>query len=84
MMKPIRYESIQEPLDDEERELMNPDEWDWDNPIAGVTVHEPTVTLRFSRYECIAFWQLADAQGVTTEEAIKQAALAQLVQDSPR
>src|SRR5688500_5491396 len=27
MNEPIRYESIQEPLDDEERELMKPDNW---------------------------------------------------------
>jgi hypothetical protein len=80
----MRHDSSQEPLDDEERELMNPDKWDWGNPIAGVTVHGPTVTLRFSRAEYMAFWQLADAQGVTTEEAIKQAALAQIFQDSPR
>ena len=32
MSKPaIRYESTQEPLDDEERELMDPDNWDWEN-----------------------------------------------------
>jgi len=33
----IRYESIQEPLDEEERELMDPDTWDWENPIEVVT-----------------------------------------------
>src|SRR5262245_36089913 len=33
MEEPIRYESIQEPLDDEERELMDPNNWDWDNPV---------------------------------------------------
>lgn len=27
----VRYESMQEPLDDEERELMDPDTWDWEN-----------------------------------------------------
>jgi hypothetical protein len=26
-----RYESIQEPLDDEERTLMDPDTWDWES-----------------------------------------------------
>ena len=40
MEGPVRYESLQEPLDDEERELMDPDNWDWDNPIEGVTVGE--------------------------------------------
>ena len=32
MKEPIRYESIQEPLDEEERELMDPESWDWENP----------------------------------------------------
>ena len=45
MKKQNSYESIQEPLDDEERELMNPDNWDWDNPVEGVTVGEPRVSL---------------------------------------
>jgi hypothetical protein len=31
MKKAIRYESTQEPLDEEERELMDPDNWDWEN-----------------------------------------------------
>ncbi len=32
MSKPvIRCELTQEPLDDEERELINPDNWDWGN-----------------------------------------------------
>ena len=31
MAEPIRYQSIQEPLDEEERELMAPDHWDWDS-----------------------------------------------------
>ena len=46
MTKQIRYESIQEPLDDEERELMNPDNWDWDDPIEGVAVGDPRASLR--------------------------------------
>ena len=78
MDTPMRYESMQEPLDDEERELMDPNNWDWENPVEGVTVHEPTVTLRFSREEYMAFWRLADAQGQTTEEVIKEAALSHI------
>ena len=32
MSDPVaRYESLHEPLDDEERELMDPDNWDWEN-----------------------------------------------------
>lgn len=76
MTNPIRYESIQEPIDDEERELMNPDNWDWEHPIEGVTVREPSVTLYFTREEYMAFWRLADTQGLPTDEFIKRIVLA--------
>jgi hypothetical protein len=84
MTSPIRYESIQEPLDTEEHELMDPDSWDWEYPIEGVTGREPTITMRFSRDEYMAFWRIANAQGLTTVEFIKQAALARLPQEAPR
>jgi hypothetical protein len=84
MNEPIRYESIQEPLDDEERKLMDPENWDWEHPIEGVTVREPCVTIRFTRDEYMALWRQADAQGLTTDELIKQAALARLPQDVSR
>lgn len=75
MIKHIRYEPIQEPLDDEERELMNPDTRDWEHPIEGVTVREPSVTLYFTREEYMAFWRRADAHGLATDEFIKRLAL---------
>lgn len=84
MTEPIRYESIQEPLDDEERELMDPDNWDWENPIEGVTVREPSVTIRFTREEYMALWRHASAQELTIGEVIKQAALACIRQDAPK
>jgi hypothetical protein len=77
MKKPIRYESTQEPLDDEERGLMNPDNWDWDNPIDGVTVEEPraslTIPLTFDELHAIV--EAAHTQGVSTEEFIKRLVL---------
>ena len=39
MDEPISCESIQEPLDDEERELKDLETWEWDDP-AEVTVIE--------------------------------------------
>jgi hypothetical protein len=79
MNKPIRYESIQKPLDDEERELMNPDNWDWDNPIEGVTVGEPKLllTLEFTSDEVQALDALVVAthsRGLATGEFIKRVA----------
>jgi hypothetical protein len=74
MKKQIRYESIQEPFDDEERELMTPDNWDWDNPVEGVTVSEPrvslTITLTFDELNAIV--EAAHGQGVSTEEFVKR------------
>ncbi|MGH2617838.1 MAG: hypothetical protein ACRDJC_21625 [Thermomicrobiales bacterium] len=86
MDKPIRYESIQEPLDDEERELMDPDNWDWENPIEGVTVGDPGAILpihfTFDEYHHLS--EAAHEQGLTTHEFIKQAALARLPQRATR
>ena len=65
MEKGGRYESIQEPLDDEERELMDPDNWDWDNPLEGRTIGTPGAILRvrFSRDEFLALDRIARESG---------------------
>jgi hypothetical protein len=80
MTKQIRHESIQEPLDDKERELMNPDNWDWDNLIEGNTVGEPgaslTIPLTFEELDAIV--EAAHAQGLSTEEFIKRLVLSSL------
>ncbi len=74
MTKQIRYETIQEPLDDEERDLMAPDNWDWDNPIEGVTVGDPraslTIPLTFTELDAIA--ETTHAQWLSTEELVKR------------
>jgi hypothetical protein len=86
MNNPIRYESIQEPLDDEERELMNPENWDWDNPVEVVVHPNPGAILpiRFTFDEYQQLFEVAHAQGLTTREFIKQVALARLPHDVPR
>ena len=78
MEKPIRYESLEEPLDDEERELMDPDNWDWDNPIEGVTVGDPgaILSIRFTFDEYDHLFEAAHAQGISTHEFIKRLVLA--------
>jgi hypothetical protein len=77
MNYPTRYESIQEPLDDEECELMDPDTWDWDSTTEGRTVGAPGAVLpiRFTREEYSALWRHAHAQGLSTHEFIKRLAL---------
>ncbi len=86
MSEPIRYESIQEPLDEEERELMDPDNWDWDNPVEVVVHPNPGAILpiRFTFKEAGRLQRMAHAEGITTHEFIKQAALARLPQEAPR
>ena len=81
-----RTEPIQDPLDDEERELMDLATWDWDAIEEGVTVGEPgtILTIEFSRDEHRMLAHAARAMGMTTHAFIKQAALARLPQDVPR
>lgn len=78
MDNPIRYESIQEPLDDEERDLMDPEAWDWEHPIEGVTVQEPSITLQFTRDQYIALWRVANSQGLPTADYLKHVILASI------
>ena len=77
MHEPIRYESIQEPLDDEERELMDPETWDWDNPVEAVIAENPRVSFQIAvtleEHKQIA--AAARAKGLSTPAFIKQAAL---------
>ncbi len=37
----MRFESLQEPLDEEERILMDPDTWDWENAEEGGPSPDP-------------------------------------------
>jgi hypothetical protein len=77
MTENVRYESIQEPLDEEERELMNPDNYDWENPVEVHVVGEPGTILRlrlsFAEYD--ALFEAARGRGLPTDESIKAIAL---------
>ena len=78
MNKPvIRYESIQEPLDDEERELMDPETWDWDS--AQEAIVEPDgysiSEVRLSYDELSRIEQAANAEGMTVSAYLRHAAL---------
>lgn len=77
MSKPIRYESIQEPLDDEERELMNPDNWDWENPIELVVSDNLIITLEIDMTpdEVALLSQAATAEGLPAHRYMKSVAL---------
>lgn len=67
------------PFDADEVERMAPDNWDWDNPLEGVTVGDPKLllTLEFARNELRALDALVAAareRGLSTEEFIKHVA----------
>ena len=56
---------------------MTPDNWDWDNPLEGVTIGEPKLllTLEFASNEAHVLDALvaaAQARGLSTEEFIKR------------
>ena len=80
MNQSIRSEPIHEALDDEERELMNPDTWDWDDTAEGVTMGEPraSLTIPFSFEELDAIVVAARGQGLSTEEFVKRLVLGSL------
>ena len=86
MNEPIRYESIQEPLDDEERELMDPETWDWDTPIEGRTVGTPGAILRvrFSREEFRNIEHIARNSGIGPVELVRQTVLNRIATDVTR
>ena len=86
MLESRRNEPTQDPLDGEERELMDPLTWDWEAIEEGVTVGEPGTifAIEFSRREHRILADAARAAGITTQAFIKQAALACLPQDLSR
>ena len=77
MSKPIQYESIQEPLDDEERELMDPGTWDWENPAELTVAENPGAILpiRFTLEELAQLEPVAQTAGLTPHAFIRRAAL---------
>ena len=42
----VRYESTQEPIDDVERELMDPETWEWENAEEGGPSPDPHLIFR--------------------------------------
>jgi hypothetical protein len=44
-MEPETNDRLREPLDDEERELMDPDTWDWESPTELPPATNPRVVF---------------------------------------
>lgn len=79
-----RPEPIQEPLDEEERLLMDPETWDWESTEEGVPVPNPGAILeiQFTSEEVARVEPVAHDEGMTLHEFIKQAALARVPQEA--
>lgn len=77
MKKPVRYESLVPPRNDEERELMDPDAWDWENAEVLEPVPNPGAVLevRFEREEFSALTRLAREEGIGPVEYLRRLAL---------
>ena len=80
-----RFNSPQEPLDDDEREFMDPDHWDWETPVEAVFLPNmgAALEIRFTPAEVSRLQRLAHAEAMTVHGFIKQAALARLPQEVP-
>jgi hypothetical protein len=80
MAGPIRYESIQEPLDDEERELMDPETWDWESAeVLPGTVYDGVglrVEFEWNSFQILAV--LAERENVTPAELVQRIVLERL------
>jgi len=76
MEEHLDYEALQKPLDDEERELMDPDTWDWDSMEEGNPVANPRMifSMEFSREERQLLADVAYGQGITPIASIKRVA----------
>lgn len=76
---------LREPLDDEERELMDPDTWDWSSLEELPPVQNPAAILpiRFSLEEMTRVGRAAEAEGLTIYEYIKQSALMRVMHEAP-
>ena len=79
-------DKLRKPLDDEERELMDPNSWDWDSLEELLPAPNPGAILpiRFSLEELARVGIAADAEGLSIYEYIKQSALMRVMHQAPK
>lgn len=77
MTEPIRYESLVPPRNEEERELMDPESWDWATSERGDPVPNAGAVLevRFEQEEFFALARLAREEGIGPVEFLRRIAL---------
>lgn len=81
-----RYESLNEPLDEEEAMLMDPDSWDWETAEEGGPSPDPHLIfpIRLSGDEVRAIERAAVGRGMTVSAFLKHVALECALQDAAR
>jgi hypothetical protein len=77
MTDPTRFESLVEPRNDEERELMDPDTWDWESAVEAEIAPDigAVLRVRFARDEFLTLARVAREEGVNPVEFIRQTML---------
>lgn len=82
----IRYESLDAPLDNEERELMNPARWDWEHAEVGAPASDPRIVLEIeiTGREISRLEAAAHARAMSVHRFIKHAALACAAHDAAK
>ena len=77
MRDPVRFESLDEPLNDEERELMDPDTWDWETAVDAEISPDlgAVLRVRFARDEFLTLARVAREEGVNPVEFMHQTML---------
>ena len=86
MSKPaVRYESLHNPLDDEERELMDPDNWDWENAYEIDPSPDPQLIFEvpLAGDDLKHIERAAVAEGMTVAAYLRYAALRCALQQAP-
>jgi hypothetical protein len=79
-------DATQEPLDEEERSLMDPSTWDWESTTPGRTIGTPGAVIRvhFSREEIVALERIAREAGIGPIELVRRAALERIAAEAAR
>ena len=86
MEYPELDERLRQPLDDEERELMDPETWDWDcaEVLPPVPASYTITELHLSRDELALLDRAALAEGLTVAEFLRHAALERALHAAPK
>ena len=83
-MEPEADDRLREPLDEEERELMDPNTWDWDSAAELPPAVNPGVVLPIclTLEDMTRVGRAADAEGVSIYDYVKQSVLNRLMHEA--